>query len=221
MNTKLLLCCAAAALLLPCLSSAQEPSQPPPRANREGLREEFRNLPPEEREARLRQMRERFGQDGAPPGMMAGRAGGLERVFLVLTPEQRESMRKTTEANRDQVRDLEEKLRAARKAIMEAGIGKEFNEAALRQKLEAAAKLDIDLTLLRAQALAKVEPPLSDEQIEKIKNPPPMGEMLRQRQGQGWEGAPGERPFRDPNRPGQRPPPGPRDENDLPPPAQP
>ena len=226
MKTNLLLCIALTGFLLPITGRSQEPKPAPAQPNWQQLREELRDMPPEERQAKLREMRERFAgaegtrpfQGGAQPGVMAGRMGGIERVFMVLTPEQRESMRKAAEENRDTVRDLEEKLRDARKAALEAAVGKDFNEATLRQKLEAAAKIDTDLTVLRAKSLAKVEPPLSEEQIEQINNPPPMGEVLRERLQQG--GAPGERPFRNPNRPGQRPP-GPRDENDLPPPPQP
>jgi uncharacterized membrane protein len=225
MKTNLLFALAVAALLAPGLSRAQEPA-PPAQPDREKLREELRNLPPEAREARLRQLREQLGgpeggrpfQRGAMPGAMAARGAGIERIFMVLTPEQRESLRKAAAENRDQVRDLEEKTRDARKAVLDAAVARDFSEATLRQKLEAAAKLDVELTLLRAKALAKVDPPLSDDQIERIKNPPPMSEAMRDRMQPAPP--PGDRPPRDPSLPAP-PPPGPRDENDLPPRAQP
>jgi uncharacterized membrane protein len=218
MKKTLLVCGLVATLFLPVAVRAQEGPRPEPRPapdrpNWEPLRDELRNLPPEERQARLRELRERFGQGtGAPqPGLMASRASGaIERVFMVLTPEQRESLRKAGEENRDKVRELEEKLRDARKEIMAASLGKDFNERGLRERLEAAARLEIDLTVLRARTLAKVEPPLSAEQIERIKNPALGGQRF---------GAPPEGAVR--RRPQPRPPEGARDENDLPPRAQP
>ena len=236
MKTKFLLCSAMATLLLPAAVFAQDVQPPPERPNWEQLRERLQNLTPEERQAKIRELRERFGQmrdEGAPiqrpfqgqGGLQAGRmaggpGGGLERIGMVLTPEQRQSVRQLMEDNQDKVRELEEKLRDARKAALEVALEKNFNEDTLRQKLEAAAKLDTELLLLRARAFAKIDPPLSAGQIEQIKNPPPPGEMMRRRGGSGPDGAPDGRPFRDQMRPrpsGD----GPRDENDLPPPARP
>ena len=230
MNQKLFLLFALAALLLPAALRAQdENNKPAAPIDRQQFREQLRNLPPEEREAKLREMREQGGFVPGGPGQRpfqgqggaGGRLGGdIERIAMVLTPEQREFMRTANEENREKTRDLEEKVRAARKATLDAALDKKFDEAILRQRLEAAAKLDIDLMVIRAKALSKVEPPLSDEQIERIKNPPPMADMIRQRQGQGPNSQPGERPLRDQVRP--RPPgDGPRDANDLPMPAKP
>ncbi len=124
-------------------------------------------------------------------------------------------MRGAMEENRDKMRELEEKLRAARKATLDAVLDKKFDEATVRAKLDAAAKLEAEFTLLRAKAFSKVEPPLSEEQIERIKNPPPIVQMGRQGQRPA-----GERPFRGQERslpPGD----GPGDVNHLPPPANP
>ena len=228
MNQKLLTFIALAALLLPVALRAQdENNKPAAPIDRQQLREQLRNLSPEEREAKLREMREQGGFVPGGPGqrLFQGQGGAgnrlvgdIERIAVVLTPEQREFMRTANEENRDKTRDLEEKVRAARKATLDAALDKKFDEAVLRQRLEALAKLDVDLMVIRAKMLSKVEPPLSDEQIERIKNPPPMADMLRQRQGQGPNGTPGA--FREQARP--RPPgDGPRDANDLPMPAKP
>lgn len=224
MKQKLLLCGALVALILPAGLRAEDPKPAPPeQPNRQQLREQLRDLPPEERQAKIREMRE---QGGFPQGAQGqrqfqgqgGSQAGIARIAMVLTPEQRESMRTASEADREKTRELEEKIRDARKAALEATLEKNFNEDALRKKLDVAAKLDTELMLLRAKALSKIEPPLSDEQIQQIKNPPPLGDMIRQRQGQGPDGAPGA--FRDQSRP--RPPnDGPRDGNDLPMPAKP
>jgi Spy/CpxP family protein refolding chaperone len=228
MKTNLLVLCAAVALAAPTIISAQDGPPPAERPAGQQLREELRNLPPEERQARMRELREQYGGPGRPqPGMMAGRmgggaAGGLERVGAVLTPEQRESIRGLLAENREKAAGIETKLRDARAAVLETALEKNFNEDALRQKLEAVSKLEVELTLLRAKAFAQIEPPLSAEQIERIKNPPPMRPAARERFGPGGpDGGPEGMPPRGPAR-GPRPPGGePRDENDLPPPARP
>ena len=73
------------------------------------------------------------------------------------------------------MRDLEEKLREARKEIFEAGLKEKFDEAAVRQKAMATAKLDAEMTVLRAKAFSQMRPALSAEQIEKLKNLPAQG----------------------------------------------
>ena len=123
----------------------------------------------------------------------------------VLTEEQRDSFRQTMEDQRDQMRGFEEKLRATRKEMIAAGLAETFDEDAVRKKALEVGRLEAELIVLRAKALAKVKPALSAEQIKQIKNPPPFN--------------PGE--FRGANRGGassrpNRPPAGPRDEHDLP-----
>jgi Spy/CpxP family protein refolding chaperone len=230
MNAKILLGIAAVVLLQSNFVRAQDPQPAPPpdrpeRPDTQELRQELRDLPPEERQARMRELREQYGRDGAQPGqrplarqfreqnppMGGGAAGGLGRVALVLTPEQRASLRDASEEDRDKVRQLNEQLREARKAVAEASFAKEFKEDELRAKLEAAAKIDTELTIIRARALASIEPPLSDEQIEKAKNPPPRPQLQPDRQpGQPRPRPPGDQPVRrGPDDQGNRPPPGP------------
>lgn len=225
MKQKIFVLGAIAALLLPVgLRAQDESNKPAAPVDRQQLREQLQNMSPEERQAKLRELRQRgalpgnaeAGQRQFQGGAGARLGGDIERIAMVLTPEQREFVRKSNEENREKTRDLEEKVRAARRAVLDATLDKKFDEATLRQKLDAAAKLDIDLMVIRAKAFSKMEPPLSDEQIEKIKNQP-MGDMIRQRVGQGTNG-PGAN--RDQVRP--RPPSdGPRDANDLPMPAKP
>jgi Spy/CpxP family protein refolding chaperone len=129
-------------------------------------------------------------------------------AYRVLTEEQRLSFRETLEAQRDQTLALDEKLRAARKEVVAAGLTEKFDEDAVRKKALEVGKLEAELSVLRAKALSKVKPPLSAEQIEQIKNPPPFksfAERIR------------------PARPVERPPAGagPRDEHDLAAPPKP
>ncbi len=131
----------------------------------------------------------------------------IERFASVLTDEQKESFKKASEGQRDKTRELEEKLRDARKEVLEATIAEKLDEDALRKKCMDAAKIDADLTVLRAKTLSQVKPPLSKEQIEKLKAPPTM------EGGQG-RGRYGNEERAKPIEPG-------RDKNDLPPPPKP
>ena len=127
----------------------------------------------------------------------------------VLTEDQRASLREAAEAQRDQVREQEEKLRAARKEMLNLSLTDTFDEAAVRAKALDVGKLEAELTVLRAKALSQMRPPLSPEQIEQLKDRPPPNQGPRP-----WE-------FRPDPRRHNRPPPGPRGDHDLPPPPRP
>ena len=130
-----------------------------------------------------------------------GRGGpglGFERLFSVLTEDQRASLREAMDGLREKSRELEEKLRDARKDLFAASLAEKFDEDAVRQKAMAVAKLDAELTVLRAKAFSKMRPALTPEQIEKVKNPPA---------ARGDE----------PSEPPRRRPEAPRDEHGLPP----
>jgi len=93
----------------------------------------------------------------------------MERV---LTEDQRESMRAIMVSQREAMREIQEKMRMARKELLKASLANTFDEETVRVKAMAVAKLEADLTVLRAKALSQVQPPLSDEQVEQIMNAP-------------------------------------------------
>jgi len=95
---------------------------------------------------------------------------GFERVLSVLTDDQRASIREAMVADREKIRELEGKIRESRKELFELGLREKFDEAAVREKANEAAKLDAEMTILRVKAISKIQPPLTAEQIEKIKN---------------------------------------------------
>lgn len=145
--------------------------------------------------------RERIARgDGVPMGGQWGFMG-------VLNEEQRMSMRGVLQEQREKMRDLEEKLRKARQETMETALEGKFNESAVRKKAMEQAKIEAEMSVLRAKALSEVKPPLTPEQIERLKNPP-VPQFGGQRAGppQGREGMPN---------------PGPRRGDDLPPRPQP
>jgi Spy/CpxP family protein refolding chaperone len=137
---------------------------------------------------------------GFQPGGMGG-GQFLPMLQRVLTEEQRTSLRSAMEAQREQARALEEKLRDARRELLKASVLDPFDEDGVRSKALEVGKLDAEMTVLRAKAFSQMKPALSKEQIEELRNPPPMD-------GGGNRGEnfslPGHRPA------------GPRDENDLP-----
>lgn len=150
--------------------------------------------------------------DRLPTGVPQGwQRGGYTPIFeRALTGDQRASLHKAMEAQRDQMRSLEEKLRAARKDVFLSGLAQKFDEGVLRQQALEAGRLEAELTVLRAKAFSQMKPALSAEQIEKLKNPP------------AFEGGEPRPEFRREERPrGDRTPRGPRDEHDLPPAPKP
>jgi Spy/CpxP family protein refolding chaperone len=97
---------------------------------------------------------------------------GLAQIERVLTEEQREDMRSIMMAQREAMRETNEKIRVARQDLLKAVLADSFNEDTVRAKAMAVAKLEAELTVMRAKALAQMQPPLSDEQMERIKNAP-------------------------------------------------
>ena len=139
--------------------------------------------------------------EGFQPGFMGG--GQFMPMFQrVLTEEQRGSLRSAMEEQREKSRELEEKMREARRELLKASLLDSFDEATVRAKALEVAKLDAELTVLRAKAFSQMKPALSKAQVEELRNPPPFD-----RGGNRGEDQP--RP------PGRRFN-GPRDENDLP-----
>jgi len=112
------------------------------------------------------------------PGAAGRFSQGFERVLSVLTDEQRASMREAMVADREKIRELEQKIRESRKELFDLGLREKFDEAAVREKANAVAKLDAEMTVLRVKAISRIRPPLTAEQIEKIKNSsgPEMGD---------------------------------------------
>ena len=206
---------------------AEQPDSPPPPPGRDELRQQLQDLPPEERRARMRELREQWEaqpdnrrpegrrpaardfQSGDRPqfrGPQAGQPGRYAPLFeRVLTDDQRASFREAMESQRNKLRDLDEKLRAGRREMLQVSFAEKFNEKTVRQKAMAVARLEADMAVLRARALSQVNPPLSPRQIEMLKNPQPM------------DGAPRPEFQRDELRRSDRPARGPRDDRDLPP----
>jgi Spy/CpxP family protein refolding chaperone len=111
----------------------------------------------------------RFQQPGGPAGPLAG----MGPAMSVLTEEQRASVMQAMQAQREKMRELEIKMRSARQELLAAGLDGKFDEEAVRKQAMAVANLDAEMAVLRVKAISQVQPPLSPEQIEKIKSAMP------------------------------------------------
>lgn len=104
------------------------------------------------------------------PGGQGFFMAGLGPVGNVFTDEQRASFRQAMDGQREKMRDTETRLRDARIKLLETGLAEKFDEAAVRQQAMAVATLEAELSVIRTRALSRLQPPLSPEQLEKIKS---------------------------------------------------
>jgi Spy/CpxP family protein refolding chaperone len=120
------------------------------------------------------------------PGGGAGRGGGF------LTQDQRAKMRETMQASQSELTQLNEKLAAAQKEAIKAVLAKNPDEKAVRAKIEAVAKIQTDIAMLRLKAVKEIAPTLTDEQKTQIESRPGMayGMLLGGSGGMG-PGGPG------------------------------
>jgi Spy/CpxP family protein refolding chaperone len=117
------------------------------------------------------------------PGGFQGRGG-----MMGLDETQRQAFKDTLQKDNDKVRDLNEKLRAAQKELMQAVLAETYDEKVVRAKAEAVAAIQVDITLFRGKALATVAPSLKAEQKQQLIESP-IGAMLLNSGGGG--GRPG------------------------------
>ena len=120
----------------------------------------------------------------------------LMRFRTILSEEQAASLREKAEASREAMSELGKKLFEKRRGMMGLVLAQPVDKKAIRTALRAVAKLEGDIAIMRAEIIAAIKPPLSKEQLDKLKQPPrrPQGRpQIRPQQG------------RSPDRP-QRPP---------------
>jgi len=121
---------------------------------------------------------------GAPAGGGQGRRGG-GGPMANMSDEQREALRQISTDNRE----LTTKLTEARKELGAAIYAETVNEATIREKSAAVAKIEADLSVARAKGFAKVRDKFTAEQIDAMKNMP--GGFGGRGGGGGGAGGPG------------------------------
>lgn len=87
----------------------------------------------------------------------------------VLTDEQRASYMAAMNRQRARMIELQAQLRVAQENFVAASVEQKFDENAMREKAMAAYRIDAEIAVLKAKAMSEVQPPLTAEQIEKIK----------------------------------------------------
>src|SRR5437879_4224046 len=105
---------------------------------------------------------------------------GYERLIGVLTDEQRASLQEAIESQREKARDLEQRLRTARRELLETGLAGKFDEPLVRRRALAVAQLEAELTVARFKAFSQMRPSLSGEQINKLANTPGLADEGRE-----------------------------------------
>lgn len=90
----------------------------------------------------------------------------------VLTEAQRNSYQENMKATRDKLMELRMQVNAMQREIFETTLTNKWDENLIREKAMAQARIEAEMTVLNAKAFAEIQPPLTAEQIEKLKSPP-------------------------------------------------
>ena len=167
--------------LLPMLASAQDRDDKP------------RPRPPDRPQANDRRPSD-GPQSSDRPQSQARPQGGqprgdyfLMRFRSILTDEQGESLRAKAEKSREAMSELGKKLLEKRRGMMGLVLAQPVDKKAIRAAFKEIAKLEGDIAIMRADMIAAIKPPLSKEQLEKLKQPPrrPQGRPQQARPQQG------------------------------------
>lgn len=95
----------------------------------------------------------------------------LEGTTLgVLTEEQRLSLVKPAEAHQEKLRELQQQVRVARHEMFSTALKETFDEAAVRTKAQTVANIESEITVLRLKLLSQVQPPLTPQQVERLRS---------------------------------------------------
>jgi Spy/CpxP family protein refolding chaperone len=106
----------------------------------------------------------------AQPGGQNGLAGmALGGPVGIMTEEQRASYQEALRAMHPQIAELDAKLRTARQDFLNTALTGKSDENVLREKALAAARIEAELSVIRAKAFSQMKPPFTPEQIEKVK----------------------------------------------------
>ena len=100
---------------------------------------------------------------------------GLEaRLFpmlgRLLTDEQRLSLMRNMDSQRDQIQPLQQTIRSSRAALLNQIVSGNFDEKLARQYAGQSAGAEAQLTVIFVKALSRMQPPLSAGQLAQIKS---------------------------------------------------
>jgi len=159
--------------------------------------------PPAQPQGQGRQGR---GQGGG--GNFQGGRANFGGGGIALDDKQRELLREANQVDIDELRKLNDQLQAAQKELVHAVVAEKYDERVVREKAELVSKIQTEITMLRAKALATVSPTLRPEQREQLENSRIGIGMIMGGAGGGFAGGPGGGGgFRNAGNPGDVPPP--------------
>jgi Spy/CpxP family protein refolding chaperone len=92
----------------------------------------------------------------------------------ILTQEQRTKMRETMQALQADLSPLTNKLAVAQKDAVKAALAKDADAQTVRAKIEAVAKIQTDIAVLRFKAVKEIASTLTDEQKTQMDERPGM-----------------------------------------------
>ncbi len=95
-----------------------------------------------------------------------------------LTQDQTAKMRQSMQGSQAELTQLNEKLSAAQKEAIKAALDKGADEKAVRAKIEAVAKIQTDIAMLRLKAVKEIAPTFTDEQKTQMENRPAIGYQM-------------------------------------------
>jgi len=100
-------------------------------------------------------------------GNFAAGGGG---IGITLDDQQRQLLQEANQVSSDEVRKLNDKLLEAQKELVKVVVAEKYDEKVVREKAEAVAKIQTEITMLRAKAFATVSPTLKPEQREQLES---------------------------------------------------
>ena len=110
-------------------------------------------------------------QSTPPQQQIAGFA--LGGPVGVLTDQQRASYLAAMKNEHAKLAELQAQVLAARQDMLVTSVTGKFDENVIREKAMAAARLEAEMAVIRAKVFSQVQPPLTPEQVEKIKSGQP------------------------------------------------
>jgi len=87
----------------------------------------------------------------------------------VLTDQQRASYLAAMKSEHAKLAQLQAEVLAARQDMLVTSVTGKFDENVIREKAMAAARLEAEMAVIRAKVFSQVQPPLTPEQVERIK----------------------------------------------------
>ena len=96
----------------------------------------------------------------------------MYRFRGILTDEQGVSLRENTEASREAMAELGKKVFEKRRGMIGLILVQPVDKKAIKSAIKEIAKLEAEITIMRAEMIAAIKPSLSEEQIAKLKQPP-------------------------------------------------